>query len=65
MQGRKDGARTEPRPLELQSPDSFPPDETAGGFKRWENLAGGRGVVWPSGMTRSREAEVSKALWLQ
>lgn len=35
------------------------------GFKRWENLAGGQGVVWPSGMTRSREAEVSKALWLQ
>lgn len=26
------------------------------GFKREQNLVGGGGVVWPGGMTRSREA---------
>lgn len=35
------------------------------GFKRWENLVGGQGVVWPGGMTRSREVKVSEALWLE
>lgn len=35
------------------------------GFKRWKNLVGGQGVVWPSGMTRSWEAKVSEALRLE
>lgn len=53
MQGRKDGARTEPRPLELQSPDSFPLDEIAAWVQKVGEFSWGSG----SGMAQWDDQE--------